>query len=154
MSTGLIVVRPFDIADAGAVAGLLGQLDYPVEYEAQVVERYTRLAMDAAQAVYVAVLLDEIVGLLHFSRICLLASDGYVEVHALVVDEAVRGRGVGARLMQTAEAWSAKHGCDRVRLRSGMHREDAHRFYQSIGYTAKRASMAFEKVVALADETH
>jgi GNAT superfamily N-acetyltransferase len=92
-----VEIRPFSPADVSAVANLLGQLGYPVESEALVLERHAALADDVQQAVLVAVCEGQLVGLVQMARVCLLASEGYVEVHALVVDEAARGQGVALR---------------------------------------------------------
>ncbi|WP_269531635.1 GNAT family N-acetyltransferase [Chitinimonas sp. BJYL2] len=139
-----LATRPFAQADAKAVSGLLDQLGYPVESESQVLARYADLAGDDKQAVLVAECAGKVVGLIHMARVYLLASDGYVEVHALVVDEAARGMGVGARLLDAAEVWTQRFGNLRVRLGSGVHRLEAHRFYEHLGYT-KRPGFTFEK---------
>ncbi len=139
-----VEIRPFSPADVSAVANLLGQLGYPVESEALVLERHAALAADVQQALLVAVCEGQLVGLVQMARVCLLASEGYVEVHALVVDEAARGQGVGAALLEAAQAWTTRFGNLRVRLGSGVHREQAHQFYEHLGYT-KRAGFTFEK---------
>ena len=38
-----------------------------------------------------------------------------------------------------------EHGLAEVRLRSGLHRTDAHEFYKSIGYTLAKTSHMFRK---------
>jgi len=56
-------------------------------------------------------------------------------VQALVVDEALRGRGIGLALMREAEAWAAARGLASVAL----HTRHAGAFYTRLGY-AKVAS--------------
>jgi GNAT superfamily N-acetyltransferase len=48
-------------------------------------------------------------------------------------------------LVGACEAWAADAGFERVRLRSGVHRDDAHAFYRRIGFEQSRASYAFER---------
>lgn len=92
-----VEIRPFSPADVSAVANLLGQLGYPVESEALVLERHAALAADVQQAV-----------------------------------------------LEAVQAWTTRFGNLRVRLGSGVHREQAHQFYEHLGYT-KRAGFTFEK---------
>jgi GNAT superfamily N-acetyltransferase len=51
-------------------------------------------------------------------------------VMRLVTDEAMRSRGLGKALLDWLrhEAWSL--GCGQLHLDSGLHRVDAHRFYE------------------------
>ncbi len=70
-----------------------------------------------------------------------------IEVIALVVEEKVRGNGLGKRLMLAAEDWARKQGVNQVWLRSGIKRESAHAFYTSIGYSLTATSHKFEKEI-------
>ena len=64
----------------------------------------------------------------------------YGRIVALSVEEAFRGKGIGARLVRRAEAWLAGAGATRSVVNSGLHRDAAHGFYRRIGYeeTGKR----------------
>ena len=59
---------------------------------------------------------------------------------ALIVSPRHRGRGIGRRLVQAAEAWATAQGAYRMTVASGLHREGAHRFYERLGdeHTARR----------------
>jgi GNAT superfamily N-acetyltransferase len=57
----------------------------------------------------------------------------------LVVDEAVRSRGAGARLLDAAEAWARERGCAEMRVQSNVVRERAHTFYERHGYATIKA---------------
>lgn len=67
----------------------------------------------------------------------------YLEIEELVTAEADRSRGYGRALF----AWIASHaraqGCRQLRLVSGVHRADAHRFYarEGMAWEAKYFSM-------------
>ena len=75
-------------------------------------------------------------------------ADCYAEIGGLVVGALVRRTGTGTALMRAAEAWAIEHGYTSMRLRSGMHRPEAHLFYAAIGYGKVRESMLFRKVLA------
>lgn len=47
-----------------------------------------------------------------------------------------RGQGIGAMLLERAEALAREQGCYRIQLTSRVVREDAHRFYEANGYVA------------------
>ncbi|HEY2667218.1 MAG TPA: GNAT family N-acetyltransferase [Actinomycetota bacterium] len=51
----------------------------------------------------------------------------------LIVDPAVRRRGVGGALLQEAVRRSREAGCHELALESGAHRWGAHQFYRSAG---------------------
>jgi ribosomal protein S18 acetylase RimI-like enzyme len=59
-------------------------------------------------------------------------------VYAMVVDEKARGNGVGTTLMETVLEDARRRGIVRVELDSAFHREQAHRFYEKLGFD-KRA---------------
>lgn len=139
-----IVLRPATLCDAPGIAALLPDLGYPATVEA-VERRLTRLAEWPDNAVLVAERDGELVGLCHIQGVPLLASDGYAEVQALVVAADARRQGIGGSLVRAALAWAGERGYTRVRLRSGLHRTDAHRFYRSLGFSQGRASHAFER---------
>ena len=98
-------------------------------------------------AVFVACESDRIVGFVHVAAVSSLLSEGYAEVLGLVVLRDQRRRGIGRVLVRAAEQWSMRAGFNRVRLRSGAQRGDAHRFYERIGYARSRASFAFQRTL-------
>ena len=53
---------------------------------------------------------------------------------ALVISSAARRRGIGCALVATAEKDFARRGIKRVALGTQLAREDAHKFYESLGY--------------------
>src|SRR5205807_1759256 len=66
---------------------------------------------------------------------------------ALVVDESVRGKGVGSALVKRAEDWAIEHGAQRIALTSALRRKEAHEFYKSRDYehTGVRLTKIFTK---------
>ncbi len=140
----ILRIREMRAADAGAVAALSGQLGYEAT-TAEIVRRFATLQETPENGLFVAVGGTEVLGWIHAYGVRLLETDGYAEIGGLVVTETVRRRGVGRRLLRRAEAWAAAHGYGEVRLRSGLHRKEAHVFYQKVGYELSKASYMFRK---------
>lgn len=55
-------------------------------------------------------------------------------VEDVVVDASVRGRGIGRLLMEDAMGIARAKGCYKIVLNSNDNRQDAHRFYRTLGY--------------------
>ena len=107
---------------------------------------------DPAHRFYVAVLPETgVAGWIHFFLHKVVESDLRVEIAGLVVDETCRGRGVGKALMSRAEEWAREQGCRAVSLRSNVVRQEAHGFYQGLGYTILKTQHAFRKNLYLKD---
>ena len=136
-------IRPMTLADAAVVAALMPDLGYAAEtHEMQ--RRFEALMQWPGEMPFVAERAGEVVGLCHAQGVRSLASDGYCEIVALVVKAAHHRSGVGRALVKVAVDWAFETGFNRVRLGSGVHREDAHRFYEAIGFTKSRPGYVFE----------
>lgn len=140
-------VRTATLDDAAAIVRLLPHLGYEVGQE-QVAERLARLLQSPSHAVFVAEASHAVVGLCLLAQVSQIASAGYAEVLELVVHPQFQRRGLGERLLREGEAWALRHGFNRVRLRSGVHRTQAHEFYERQGYAKSKASFAFERHLA------
>lgn len=55
-------------------------------------------------------------------------------IYDLVVDEPWQGHGYGASIVCHVEEWAEDRGCDYVTLACPFDNEDAHEFYEAIGY--------------------
>lgn len=55
-------------------------------------------------------------------------------VEDVVVDQQARGRGIGRKMMEFAMEQCRQAGCYKMMLSSNLHREEAHRFYDSLGF--------------------
>lgn len=139
-------IRAMRPEDAEAVARLSAELGYPSRAE-EVIRRLGRLARQPGHAVFVAERGGEAVGWAHACGVLRLSTDGYVEIGSIVVDAAHRRAGVGEALVRACEDWGVDAGYARLRLRSGLHRDGAHAFYERLGYARSKASYAFERVL-------
>ncbi|MGN6520053.1 MAG: GNAT family N-acetyltransferase [Dokdonella sp.] len=143
-----VIVRTARTYDAAAIAGLCDELGYASTRQ-QVVCRLA--AIEAAGQGCVLVAEDAngaLVGWLHVGQVASLTSDVEGEILGLVVREAARGSGIGARLVEAAERWALAHGCTRMRVRSRVERERAHRFYERAGYARVKTQVVFGRRVA------
>lgn len=133
--------------DADAVSALMPDLGYEVSPQ-ELAARLVGLREWPDQEAFVLLSHGAVVGLSQVQGVRLLASVGYAEVQALVVSRAHQGQGHGAALLRHTVAWAFARGYPRVRLRSGVHREAAHRFYRAQGFNQSRASFAFEQLAS------
>lgn len=65
----------------------------------------------------------------------------YARIGSVCVDEANRGRGIGAQLMAEAENWAKAQGVQEVRLTVWDFNETALRLYQEIGYQPRSRTL-------------
>lgn len=61
------------------------------------------------------------------------------------MDEGYRQAGIGRLLMRSAEQWAREKGCEAITLRSNVLRQEAHIFYEKIGYRRIKTLLAFYK---------
>jgi GNAT superfamily N-acetyltransferase len=148
-SASQLTIRRVEPGDAEAVAALSGQLGY----EATTDELQQRIAKLAAcednQAVFVACTTKDarLVGWIDVAITYHLQSEPFVLIGGLVVQDGLRGLGIGKRLCEEAEAWTRAKGISIVRVTSRSTRPDAHRFYLRDGYAEIKTSKVFEKLL-------
>lgn len=143
-----VVVRRLAVEDAAAVAELSGQLGYPgtAEETRKRIDTMTRSEDRVAfAAVRDAELVGELLGWIDAAVERHLQAEDTVVIGGLVVRESARGCGVGKRLCEEVEQWARERGFRRVRVRSQIKREDAHRFYLRDGYRQVKTSVVLEK---------
>jgi GNAT superfamily N-acetyltransferase len=64
-------------------------------------------------------------------------------ITSLIVSKNVQGHGIGRMLVEAAEQWMRKAGCELVEVTSNDRRAEAHAFYRHMGY--ERTSIRFAK---------
>lgn len=140
------VLRPAEEADADRIAALSIQLGYPATPEV-IRERLRLLARPGEPPVLVAAVGGEVVGWVHVGRTFSLEAGAQAILRGLVVDEACRGRGIGAALVAAAEAWVRAQGLAVLRVRTNTTRTDTHRFYTNLGFQEVKRQVVFRKDV-------
>lgn len=127
-------IRPARDDDADRVAELCGQLGYAAN-AAEVRGRIAALRRSLSHGVFVA---DDpergVVGWIHVLTAHRVESPSFAEIGGLVVDDAVRGRGVGAALVARAREWAVEGGLARLRVRTREDRADARAFYARLDF--------------------
>jgi GNAT superfamily N-acetyltransferase len=73
-----------------------------------------------------------------------LAEGIFGEIVSLVISKELRGFGVGKQLVYMSEEWLYKR-VNTIRIRANVIREDAHSFYNHLGYQEKKEQKVFIK---------
>lgn len=130
-------------ADAADVAGLLGQLGYPISARGAA-ERLEALARDPDATVLVASGYGPVAGLIAVNWCQMLHHPRpLARITTLVVDENQRGSGVGRMLVKAGAQAARMAGCDMLELTTGVQREASHAFYRAIGF--EHSSLRFSR---------
>jgi GNAT superfamily N-acetyltransferase len=137
-------IREAQVKDSADIADLSGQLGYPATVN-DMKRRIGEICEDDNCLLLVAESGGCVVAwlLIHLYR--LVSSDSLAQIAGLVVDETHRNQGIGARLMERAEAWARTKTCRGVILRSRSTRKDAHNFYKRLGYACIKTQDVFLK---------
>jgi GNAT superfamily N-acetyltransferase len=140
-----IAIRPATPDDADRIAALFTDEGYP-SGPSDIVER-----LDRFDSPYSRVLVADHDGdVLGFVAVHALPrfehSDRVLRIMALVVDAAVRERGVGGELMDAAEGVAREVGAAFVEVTAGRHRPDAARLYTERGYDATVAAYLRKRI--------
>jgi ribosomal protein S18 acetylase RimI-like enzyme len=127
-------IRGAELKDAPDVAVLMCELGY----QTNAAEMETRLRLilpNPAYKTFVAVTHGGICGMIGTLTCASYEhNDPGGRILALVILSAARRRGIGRALIAAAEKDLAQRGIKRVALDTRLAREDAHRFYESLGY--------------------
>ena len=129
-----VTIRHAQPGDAAVLAQLMCELGYETK-RTEMEPRLKLILSNPAHKTFVAVMGDCVCGM-----IGTLAYPSYEHddpsgrILALVTLSAARRRGIGRALIATAETDLAQRGIMRVGLDTRLTREDAHKFYESLGY--------------------
>jgi GNAT superfamily N-acetyltransferase len=138
-------IRSPEPGDSESLAVLAGELGYPAS-AAEMKARLRAIKPSADNAIFVAQApTGDVIGWIHVSVTRLLEVPLRAEVNGLVVGEAYRSSGAGARLLDEAEAWARKKKCVNMSVRSNVIRDRAHKFYERQGYEHYKTQKAFRK---------
>jgi ribosomal protein S18 acetylase RimI-like enzyme len=127
-------IRDAELNDAQELAVLMCELGYETR-RAEMETRLKLILSNPAYRTFVAIKDGCVCGM-----IGTLAYPSYEHndpsgrILALATSSAARRRGIGRALIATAEKDFAQKGIRRVALDTRLTREDAHKFYESLGY--------------------
>jgi ribosomal protein S18 acetylase RimI-like enzyme len=138
-----LTIRTAEMNDAGALAQLMCELGYETT-KSEMRMRLERIATDERYRTFVAARDGEVCGMIGtVTNPSYEHNDPSGRILALAILSTMRRRGIGRALIATAEKDFAKRGIRRVALNTQLTREDAHKFYESLGY--ERNGFRFSK---------
>jgi GNAT superfamily N-acetyltransferase len=138
------VIRALTCSDAERVAELNAQLGYDADVD-QIRVRLDRLVREAAHHAIGADGPRGLVAFAHFFERPSIEKGFDMVVQSLVVDDALRGAGIGRLLMERVERVARAKNCDAVALSCRQERKGAREFYARIGYEVNSTSKVFLK---------
>ncbi|MBB5852155.1 GNAT family N-acetyltransferase [Amycolatopsis umgeniensis] len=138
-----MIIRQARREDVAAIVGMLaddqiGSTRDSTDDLTPYLEAFEEIDADPSHLLIVADDAGEAVGTLQLSIIPGLARKGALrgQIEAVRVRASHRGSGLGGDLMKWAIDESRRRGCALVQLTSDVKREDAHRFYERLGFEA------------------
>jgi GNAT superfamily N-acetyltransferase len=135
-----ITFRKVKVEDFKSVFILFGQLWPGKELNHDELFRVYQRGLTSGNDEYLcAVDNKKIIGFCALAIVNNFWQEGYIGyIYAMIIDEAHRGKGIGAQLLQQAYEEAKERGCKKLELDSGFQRLQAHQFYEKNGYL-KRA---------------
>jgi ribosomal protein S18 acetylase RimI-like enzyme len=144
-----IRIRDAELNDAAELAVLMCELGYETDHT----EMETRLKLilsNPAYKTFVSILDGSVCGMIGtVAYPSYEHNDPGGRILALVTSSALRRRGIARALVATAEKDFAQRGIKRIALNTQLTRQDAHKFYESLGY--ERNGWRFVKQLAVSD---
>ena len=144
-----LTIRVAEMNDASALAQLMCELGYRTT-KSEMQMRLQRIATDERYRTFVAVCDGKVCGMIGtLMYLSYEHNDPSGRIVALVIMSTMRRRGIGRALIATVEKDFAQRGIRRVALNTRLAREDAHKFYESLGY--ERSGWRFVKQLSVCD---
>lgn len=150
------VIRPARLMDAQGIHHLslmLSQHSVSVE---ETIESLSDLLVSDDHRIWVATRYphDEnlennpVQGWLHGVLTRRLTTEPFIEIGGLVVGENYRRMGIGKGLVEACEAW-AEESALAMRVRCRSDREEAHHFYEALGFESLKEQRVFVRTPSL-----
>jgi N-acetylglutamate synthase-like GNAT family acetyltransferase len=126
-----INIRQATLKDSQELARLMGDLGYPASV-AQMQARLQKIFTSEDYQTFVADTGNGLRGMIGVRIGMGYERDGLLaQIVCLVVDESVRGKGIGKRLVNQAESWAKEKSADKLSVTTALRRTDTHRFYET-----------------------
>jgi ribosomal protein S18 acetylase RimI-like enzyme len=144
-----ITIRDAESNDAPELAVLMRELGYETK-QAEMESRLKLILSNPAYKTFVAIMDGRVCGMIGtLTYTSYEHNDRSGRILALVTLSETRQRGIGRALIATAEKDFAQREIRRVALDTRLTREDAHKFYESLGY--ERNGWRFVKQLPVSD---
>ena len=145
-----LTIRDAELNDALKLAALMGELGYQTTSH-EMRKRLKSILSDARYRTLVAENENEVCGMIGtLTHVGHEHNDPSGKIIALIVPETGRRKGAGRALIAAAEKDFGRRNVTRVTLTTRFEREDAHRFYEALGYS--RTGFRFAKNLAPAGQ--
>ena len=142
-------IRDAELKHASELAVLMCELGYETK-RTEMEARLKLILSNPAYKTFVALVDGSVCGMIGtVTYPSYEHDDAGGRILALVTSNAARRRGIGRALIATAEKDFAQRGIRRVALNTQLTREDAHKFYESLGY--ERNGWRFVKQLSVSD---
>ena len=127
-------IRDAELNDAPELAVLVCELGHQTDHT-EMETRLELILLNPAYKTFVAIMDASVCGMIGMLTYPSYEhNDASGRILALVTSRTARRRGIGRALIATAEKDFAQRGIRRVSLDTRPTREDAHKFYQLLGY--------------------
>lgn len=140
-----ITFREITIDDAAVLASLSLQFGYPVS-DGEMQGRVAQVLARKDHCTFVALAEQKVVGWIHGFHALRLESDPFVEIGGLVVDENLRGQGIGRQLIEQVKEWAHAESVAKLRVRCNTQRTDTHKFYLKAGFSESKEQKVFDLI--------
>lgn len=139
-----MIYRKYSKADSATLASLMLALGYDVDHNT-LLNRIDDIRAHGGD-VLVAEMEGVVIGCINPIIDIRLAEGKAGEIVSLIVSEEYRGLGVGKALVNNAESWLSSR-CSIIRIRANTVRDEAHNFYNALGYQELKSQKVFIKHV-------
>src|SRR5688572_3659018 len=141
-------IREAGLPDAETISELTHQLGYDVPVK-ETAYNLNVITANPDEIVYLALHENKVIGWIHIFHTTRLESGTFCELGGLVVDAQYRSHGIGRLLVNRAKEWCISRKVPVLRLRSNIIRNEAHRFYQNLGFREIKQQKVFEIIMNL-----
>lgn len=139
-----LTIREASVLDGERLAELCRQLGYE-KSPGETTQGISDLLQTGRDKIFVAASPSKgVVGWIHLAHATSLTTGWFGVIVGLVVDESFRGQGIGKALVAHALRHAREFGVSSVRVRSQAKRQDAHRFYKSLGFEELKEQKVFD----------
>lgn len=144
-----LVIRDATVADAEPLATLMCELGYETT-ASQMATRLMSILPNSAYTTLVAVVNNQLCGMIGTLVYRSYEHDDLGgRILALVISRSTRRHGIGRALITAAEKDFVEREIKRIAVNTRLTREDAHKFYEALGY--ERNGWRFVKELSLRD---
>ena len=138
-----LTVRKMLLEDAHYINLLSHQLGYPVAVE-QTEELIGEVLSTSGHVAYVAVYNGEVVAWIHAAKAIGLETKPFIEIRGLVVNEKLRKKGIGEKLVNRIREWCIEKDIHDLRVRSNIKRKESHPFYLALGFSETKQQKVYQ----------